>query len=78
MNPTEHRLPTAVTSNPWLLWLFAHGWEDPGWGRTPVGQVAIAAAIHELAGRLTDEGIKKQIQVATGHLVASVAGRMGQ
>ena len=78
MNHSEVRVPPAVLTNPWLLWLFNHGWEDPGWGQTPVGQITIATAIHELAGHLSDVEIKKQIQTATGSVVASVAGRMGE
>lgn len=78
MSSPEHTLHPAVITNPWLIWLFNHGWEDPGWGQTPVAQIMIATAIHELAGRLTDAGIKKQIQAATGSVVASVAGRMGE
>ena len=63
---------------PWILWLYNHGWEDPDWGQTPVGQITIATAIHELASRLTDGAVKKQIQSATGNVVASMAGRMGK
>lgn len=37
---TAH-LPLAAVTNPILLWLFKHGWEDPDWGCLPVNQVAI-------------------------------------
>ena len=76
MNNNERQIPVSVLTNPWLIWLINHGWEDPGWGQTPIGQIGIATAIHELAAQLTDLEIKKQIQLATSNAVASQATQM--
>src|SRR5205085_3728628 len=35
-NPRKHRFDVSeilVVINPILLWLFKHGWEEPGWGQ---------------------------------------------
>lgn len=54
---------------PWLLWLYNHGWEDPTWGTTPIGQVFIATTIHEMAGQIGDEATRREIQrVAAGEI----------
>ena len=41
-------LPIATVTNPILLWLFKHGWEDPGWGHLPINQVALGLVLHDL------------------------------
>lgn len=45
-------------------------WEDPDWGRRPTNQALIALAIRELAGGLTDAGLKKQINDAADKAIA--------
>lgn len=65
-------VPAKVVTNPILLWLFRHGWEDPTWGSTPVGRIAIASAIHELAGALGGS-MGKEIQAIAGKSIAESA-----
>ena len=31
MNPFQLSTPILTVTNPILLWLFRHGWEDPEW-----------------------------------------------
>ncbi|BCT66851.1 hypothetical protein NNRS527_00419 [Nitrosospira sp. NRS527] len=63
--------PLLTVTNPWLLWLFLHGWEgDPGWGKSHAGQVAIATAIHELANQVEDAEARKQIQAVAAKSIA--------
>jgi hypothetical protein len=71
------RLPLddwLIIRNPVLLWFYRHGGEDPGWGKTPGGQAALAVALHELAGEVTDESLRHELQTVSGRLVAQ-AGR---
>jgi hypothetical protein len=76
MNPLQLQMPVLTVTNPILLWLFRHGWEDPDWGRTPVGQIAIATAIHEMAGQLADVELRRQIQTGAAKAMAATAERM--
>jgi hypothetical protein len=76
MNPLQFQMPVLTVTNPILLWLFRHGWEDPDWGRTPVGQIAIATAIHEMAGQLADGELRRQIQIGAAKAMAATAERM--
>ncbi len=62
--------------NPVLLWLFRHGWEEPGWGRSPAGQVATALIIHELAGRITDDEMSRELKAVAGKIMESNAGKV--
>lgn len=55
-------LPISTVTNPILLWLFKHGWEDPSWGHTPTNQVALGLALHELSARLANPELKEQVQ----------------
>ena len=51
-NPSRHRFDFSemlAVTNPILLWLFKHGWEDPGWGRDDASQISILSALHALA-----------------------------
>jgi hypothetical protein len=66
-------MPTLVVTDPWLLWLFKHGWEDPDWGKRPTDQVTIAIAIHELATKIADEEMRKQIQGSAARLMVNTA-----
>lgn len=43
------------------IWRLGIG-EDPHWGQRPIDQLIIKAAIHELANKLTDQTVRKQIQ----------------
>jgi hypothetical protein len=76
MNPFQFNTPILTVTNPVLLWLFRHGWEDPGWGRTPVGQIAIASTVYELANQLGDAAVRKQIQAGAAKAMAITAERM--
>jgi hypothetical protein len=76
MNPLQYQMPVLTVTNPILLWLYRHGWEDPDWGRMPVGQVALATAIYELAGQIGDVEVRKQIQTGAAKAMAAAAERM--
>ena len=76
MGNVEIHTPILTVTNPILLWLFKHGWEDPNWGQSHVGQIAIASAIHELAGQINDADMRKQIQAGAAKSMAKVAGQM--
>ncbi len=65
--------PVLTVTNPVLLWLFRHGWEDPDWGRRPMDQLTIALAIHDLAAKMEDEDTRKQIQRIAAKEVTKVA-----
>jgi hypothetical protein len=60
------KTPLLTITNPWLLWFFQHGGEeiggDLGWGKTHVGQLALATTIHELASQISDDDARKQTQ----------------
>ena len=68
--------PKLAVTNPFLLSLFNRGWEDPGWGRTLIGQVTIATAIHELANQLEDKKTKKQIQEVTAAAISQAGEKL--
>ena len=56
---------------------YFHGhWEDPSWGRRPGSQVLIALAIDVLSSKISDAGLRGQIQSAAGAVVAKNAGSM--
>lgn len=70
--------PKLAVTNPIWLWLFKHGWEDPDWGRTPVGQLALATAIYEMAGVLQSAEAQKAIRTAAGRAVAEAAQQVAR
>jgi hypothetical protein len=76
MNPLQFNLPLWTVTNPILLWLFRHGWEDPEWGRTPVGQVALATAIYDMAGQIGEVEVRRQIQGGAAKAMSMAAERM--
>ncbi len=76
MNPMQYNLPILTVTNPILLWLYRHGWEDPDWGRTPVGQVAIATAIYDMASQLDNGELRGQIQQGAAKAIAGAAERL--
>lgn len=53
---------------------FQGHWEDLGWGRLPGTQVLIALAVDELSTRISDAGLRSQIQSAAKQVVAKNAG----
>lgn len=63
--------PVLEVTNPVLLWLFQHGWEDPEWGKSTIGQVVIATTIHELASHLADAELKTQIKSAAAKSISN-------
>lgn len=71
-------LPLLIVTNPWLLWLFKHGWEPSfeGWLQSHVGQVAIASAIYELADQVTDLEVQRQIKIVAARAMVNSAGKM--
>jgi hypothetical protein len=68
--------PKLAVTNPFLLSLFNRGWEDPEWGKSPIGQVTIATAIHELANQLEDKKTKKQIQEVTAVAITQAGEKL--
>jgi len=56
------KLPIASVTNPILLWLFKHGWEDPNWSHLPVNQVALGLVLHDLSNKLADRVLQEQVQ----------------
>lgn len=62
-------LPVLVVTNPIWLDLFRRGVEDPGWGRHPIDQHAIAMAIHTLAGTIQNEEERGVMQKSALHLM---------
>ena len=75
MNNDKIQEHVLTVTNPLLIWLFKHGWEEPV-GQSHVGQVAIASAIHELANKITDSDMRKQIQCASAKAMANTAAKM--
>jgi len=64
-----------VTNALWIA-LFRRGWEDPGWGRSPAGQIAVASAIHEAAKQIKDPEAQRQIQSIAAKTIAQAAGQL--
>jgi hypothetical protein len=71
----ELNLLSAVT-NAILLWLYRHGWEDPGWGRGEAAQATIMLAIHELAGQIADEDLRRELKKTSNAALKRVVQRM--
>jgi len=65
----------AVT-NPIMLWLFAHGWEDPEWGKTTEAQISVGLAIRELAKQVDDHGLAGEIEKLAAKHIANSAGKL--
>lgn len=62
--------------DPLLLWLFKHGWEDPGWGRNQEAQSAILRGVQVLADQITDKKLRAEIrQLATKALARAQQNR---
>ena len=76
MGNFELRIPELVVRDPILLWLFNHGWEEPGWGQTDANQLTLAVAINQLAARFTDAGTRTAIQSATSKAVSSLSQKI--
>ena len=68
-------LPIDTVRNPILLWLFKHGWEDPGWGQMPINQVALGLVLHDVASKLADKALQEQVQAIAEKVVAKNAQR---
>lgn len=66
-------IPTATVTNPILLWLYRHGWEDPDWGQSRVGQLVINVAIYDLASRLSDSEVGAELQKTAQRAVAKLS-----
>lgn len=62
-------VPKLVVTNPVWLWMFRHGVEDNGWGRTPAGQHQLASALQELAAEVDNEAIRSELHSVTARLV---------
>lgn len=66
---TTH-LPLSTVTNPILLWLFKHGWEDPSWGHLPINQVALGLVLHDISEKLADRNLQEQVQAIARKVVA--------
>jgi len=78
-NPSKHRFDISemlVVTNPILLWLFKHGWEDPGWGRDDASQISILSALHALADQISDTELRAEVKKLSTKGIAKVANRM--
>jgi hypothetical protein len=67
------RLPIEAVTDPITLWLFRHGFEDPDWGKSKMGQLTIAITLHDLASKLTDRETGKQIQGLLAKVIVNTA-----
>jgi hypothetical protein len=65
-----------VVTNPILLWLFKHGWEDPSWGRDDASQISILSALHALADQIADTELRAQFKKLSSEGRAKVANRI--
>ena len=57
----ESEVPLLAVVNPFLLWFYRHGGEDPNWGG-PIEQVTLGLTIHALAAKISDPTAAKAIQ----------------
>jgi len=57
------------------LWRLGIG-EDPNWGQRHIDQMVIKAAIYELANKIADQAVKKQIQTSIAHDLVNTAQRI--
>ena len=71
MTDFNFHLPTLVVTNPILLWLFKHGWEDPGWGHMPSNQIALGLILHDLGNKVADRDLQEQVQA----IAQKISGR---
>jgi hypothetical protein len=55
----------------WLTHYFNGHWEDPEWGKSEVGQLTLKLAMYEMAGKINDAALARQLQ---GPLRAAVHG----
>ncbi|MEJ2611037.1 MAG: hypothetical protein P8179_13365 [Candidatus Thiodiazotropha sp.] len=69
-------LPVATVTNPILLWLFEHGWEDLSWGKMPINQAALGLVLHDLSTKVADRALQEQIQGIATKLVSENAQRV--
>ena len=65
--------PQIRVTNPWFLYLIAHGWEEPVPPTGPMNQVSVGLAIHEFASQISDEAARKAIKTAAAGVVAKAA-----
>jgi hypothetical protein len=72
------KLPELVVTNPLWIWLFRHGIEDPGWGKSTIGQHTIALAILDIAERINDPEIQKQVKASASKLLLDTAQAIAQ
>jgi hypothetical protein len=78
-NPSKNRFDFSemlVVTNPILLWLFKHGWEDPGWGRDDASQISILSAVHALADQIADTELRTQVKKIAADGLLAVAKRI--
>ena len=59
------------------LWHFGVG-EDPNWGKRPIDQIALLTTIHELATRITDEPVRKQVQTTVTNAMTTTTQKMAK
>ena len=64
-----------VVTNPILLWVFKHGWEDPGCGRDDASQISILRPTRA-ADQISDTELRTQVKKLSSKGLAKVANRM--
>lgn len=72
----EERLATLSVIDPLLLLLFKRGLEDFGWGQSPLGQIAIASAMQELASHVDDHALQSDIRSSASSIITRATERM--
>lgn len=73
MSDLVAHVPVSMVTNPILLWLFKHGWEDPTWGHLAINQAALGLILHDLGSKLADQELQKQVQAIAQKVVAENA-----
>lgn len=73
MGDFNFNVPALAVTNPILLWLFKHGWEDPSWGRLPINQAALGLALHGISERVADRRLQGELQKIAQAMVSQNA-----
>jgi hypothetical protein len=73
MPPVKSKIPKQVVTNPIWLWLFRHGWEDPGWGSRTIDQHTLALAILAASENISDAETRAKIKGSASKLLLKTA-----
>jgi hypothetical protein len=67
------KIPDLVVTNPFWIWAFKHGIEDPSWGTRTIDQHTIALAILDIAEKISDGDTRRQIKASASKLLLDTA-----